>query len=198
MTTSSSYVQDDDALYEVCSIASSTETADNLPGPGRLLGNLYSHLGVRLENRIEKIAVKLHGTAANPNSLQYDDALIHGAHSVTNSTESGYDANELAVQLPTRPPSPQDVDVAYEICSFASSNETADNLPGPGRLLGNLYSLVGTRIENRLGKVAVRLGRGPAATTMKIQRIRDDQSLGYFARRRQLRKNCNRLVRYMR
>ena len=39
----------DNVVDEVCSIASSNETADDLLGPGRLLGNLYSHLGDRLE-----------------------------------------------------------------------------------------------------------------------------------------------------
>ena len=34
-------------------------TADNLPGPGRNLGNLYSFLGQPLERHINKIAWKL-------------------------------------------------------------------------------------------------------------------------------------------
>lgn len=50
-------------------------------------------------------------------------------------------------------------DVDYELCSIASSNETADNLPGPGRLLGNLYDNAGRRLENGLGRVARRMGR---------------------------------------
>lgn len=53
-----------------------------------------------------------------------------------------------------------DADV-YELCSIASSNETADNLPGPGRLLGNLYDSAGRRLEGGLGRVAVQMGHGP-------------------------------------
>lgn len=57
-----------------------------------------------------------------------------------------------------------DADVDYELCSIASSNETADNLPGPGRLLGKLYDSAGQRLENGLGRVAVRIVRASQAT----------------------------------
>ena len=88
-------------------------------------------------------------------------------------------------------------DEAFEVCSIASSNATADNLPGPGRLLGNLYARLGVRLENGIGRVAILLGRGPEATSLKIQRIHSDQTLGYVTRRKKLRKNCGRLVQYM-
>lgn len=61
--------------------------------------------------------------------------------------------------------------VEYELCSLASSNETADNLPGPGRLLGNLYEGIGRRLENGLGRVAVRMGLNPHIMAMSNQGI---------------------------
>lgn len=90
-----------------------------------------------------------------------------------------------------------DADVEYELCSASSSNETADDLPGLGRVLGNLYTSVGRKLENGLGNVAVRMGRGPNATALKIQRILGDKSLRSIARRKKLRKKCKSLARYI-
>lgn len=56
----------------------------------------------------------------------------------------------------------------YELCSIASSNETADDMPGPGRLLGNLYDDAGRRLENGLGRVAIQMGRRPRAGDNQI------------------------------
>ena len=92
-------------------------------------------------------------------------------------------------------------DEACEVCSLVpstTSTETANDLPGPGRLLGNLYSYLGMRVENGLGRVAVLRGRGPEATALEIRRILTDQSLGYAGRRKKLRKKCDRLARYAR
>ncbi len=44
----------------------------------------------------------------------------------------------------------------YSYYSTRSSNYTMSNLPGPGRLLGNLYSSAGSFLERRLGKLAYR------------------------------------------
>lgn len=86
----------------------------------------------------------------------------------------------------------------YEVCSLTSSAETADDLPGPGRLLGNLYSFIGRKFENRVGSVVVRMGYGPTVSALKIQRIEEDQSLCYSVRRKKLRKNCKLLAQYLR
>lgn len=196
MSTLSPSLQDGDTVYEVCSIASSTETADNLPGPGRLLGNLYSYLGVRLENGLGRAALQLHGKTAHGPPLQHDGSPSR-VSLAERSTTSRFDALSFLMQSSMRPPSFQD-EYTYEVCSIASSTETADNLPGPGRLLGNLYSSAGIRIVNRLCRVAVQLGRGPEATALKIRAIKDDPSLGHFSRRKELKKKCNRLARYTR
>lgn len=44
----------------------------------------------------------------------------------------------------------------YSFFSTWSSNYTMSNLPGPGRLLGNLLSGAGSSLERRLGKIARR------------------------------------------
>ena len=50
-----------------------------------------------------------------------------------------------------------------------STNDTASNLPGPGRLLGNAYSYAGRRLERAVGAVVHKAGLGPNATYSKIQ-----------------------------
>lgn len=90
-----------------------------------------------------------------------------------------------------------DTDADYELCSASSSNETADDLPGLGRILGNLYVSAGRKLENAFGRVALRMGRGPNATALKIQRILEDESLRSFTRRKRLEKKCKILARYI-
>lgn len=58
---------------------------------------------------------------------------------------------------------------AYEVCSIASSTETADNLPGPGRTLGKLYSHLGSKVENGLGKAAAWMGHNPKGAVSNDQ-----------------------------
>ena len=84
--------------------------------------------------------------------------------------------------------------VDYELCSIASSNETADNLPGHGRLLGNLFTLIGQRFEHGLSSTAKRMGYGPRVTAKRILRIYDNDL--YPARCKKLRRNSACLVRY--
>lgn len=90
-----------------------------------------------------------------------------------------------------------DSSVEYELCSIASSNETMDDLPGPGRILGNLYTSARRRLENGIGRLAVRMGRGPNVTALKIQRILENKSLRPLTRHKKLKKNCKRLSRYV-
>lgn len=49
-----------------------------------------------------------------------------------------------------------------------STNSTASNLVGPGRVLGNFYSSTGRRLERTLGGIAHRVGLGPEAVYEKI------------------------------
>ncbi len=51
----------------------------------------------------------------------------------------------------------------YSYTSTWSSNFTTSNLPGPGRILGNLFSTAGLALERRLGKLAYRAGLGTFA-----------------------------------
>ena len=48
--------------------------------------------------------------------------------------------------------------------SLYSTNYTMSNLVGPGRVLGNLYSSLGRRLERSIGVSAHKAGYGPSAT----------------------------------
>lgn len=49
-----------------------------------------------------------------------------------------------------------DTTTIYSYFSTVSMNYTASNLPGPGRLLGNLYSKAGSALERGLGRLVYR------------------------------------------
>ena len=59
----------------------------------------------------------------------------------------------------------------YTFTFYSSTNDTASNLPGPGRLLGNVYSYAGRRLERAVGIVAHKSGFGPNATYQKMQEL---------------------------
>lgn len=54
-----------------------------------------------------------------------------------------------------------------------STNYTASNIPGPGRLLGLFYRKVGHQIEQGLGYLADRAGFGPCAVALDIWETTD-------------------------
>lgn len=97
---------------------------------------------------------------------------------------------------------PNDVDIV----SIVSSNMTEDDRPGPGRILGNVYSSLGRQLESLLNSFAERRGLGPEAVAHRVRRREED----LFNRRRlerpptnytkeeavQQRKDVKKLVRY--
>ena len=90
-------------------------------------------------------------------------------------------------------------DCLWEICSATDTDETADNLPGHGRLLGNFYSLIGCKFETKRGHAADRIGLGPLAIARKIRRIVIENEDGYIwnSQRKKAGRKCKQLVRYV-
>lgn len=86
----------------------------------------------------------------------------------------------------------------YELCSIASSNETASDIVGHGRLLGKLYTFLGHRLESGIGNAAEKLGYGPRMTAKKIKQLCEDKTMTVDRRCRAIRKKCDRLERYLR
>ena len=72
------------------------------------------------------------------------------ASSVADSSQLDYlfddDVNEDVISTTTK------------LTSYYSTNYTESNLPGAGRVLGQVYSLVGRQIERTVGVVAHRVG----------------------------------------
>lgn len=87
--------------------------------------------------------------------------------------------------------------------SIISSNITEDDLPGPGRVLSNIYSNLGRRLEQLLSSFAERRGSGPSVVAHRISwnEFRRTFSLfGPYTRKdlERQRKDVKRLVRYVR
>lgn len=89
--------------------------------------------------------------------------------------------------------------------SIESSNETASDLPGAGRTLGNVYSKLGRKLEGAL-VLAVRSnqGKGPSEIARKIMQLRSEVNIlqglhsgdrlpGLF---KKLKKDCRALLEY--
>ena len=102
----------------------------------------------------------------------------------------------------------------YTLCSASSLNDTEDGLIGPGRTLGMVYGLLGEKLENVAGRIAVKvLHRGPQETGKNILTVHGkpyiylrDRKTGQDVRTlnpqynnvKLIRKKCKRLNRYVR
>ena len=73
-------------------------------------------------------------------------------------------------RLPVHPTAEMDPEDMVSI-SAESSNETASDIPGPGRLLGKFYARLGWMPETVLNLIARSMGRGPVTTSNEIQRL---------------------------
>ena len=97
------------------------------------------------------------------------------------------------------PSSLPEFDCHYSICSDERSDVTADNLPGHGRLLGNVYSYLGGKLEPILARAVRGMGCGPQAVAEKVQRfsIEDDDWHIKRDKRKKAEKKCKQLARYV-
>lgn len=97
---------------------STNATASDLPGPGRILGNLYSRGGRPLERALGRLA------------------------------------HRIGLLPPSFIPGVDTYAVGDESEGSRSINYTMSDLPGPGRILGNLYSSGGRRLEKGVARLA--------------------------------------------
>ena len=89
-----------------------------------------------------------------------------------------------------------------------STNATAPNLPGPGRLLGLLLDRLGKGLESSVNQGAGRLGMGPEAVAREIRQLRRHETMtigerysssrGPLSKReaRTLKQRCEKLLKY--
>lgn len=83
--------------------------------------------------------------------------------------------------------------------SIISSNITEDDLPGHGRVLGNVYSSLGRRLERLLSSLAERYDTGPNAVARRIRKTEGKRRWSDACTRKELerqREDIKRLVRY--
>ncbi|KAI5123499.1 hypothetical protein M0805_006659 [Coniferiporia weirii] len=84
-----------------------------------------------------------------------------------------------------------------------STNATEDNHVGPGRIIGKIYGRLGGCLEVQLGRIAEKMGRGPRATAIRIQRRRNvitsataGKLLTIKAESERLENDCERMLKY--
>ena len=93
----------------------------------------------------------------------------------------------------------------------ASTNSTASNLIGPGRVLGLAYAASGKVLERHVNSVANRLGFGPSATLRAVKDrwqsyLQDSDKLILTlndlnlsrSKKKQIERKCKRLLKYAR
>lgn len=99
-----------------------------------------------------------------------------------------------------------DQEYNFEKCSLISSittNATADDLPGPGRILGNFYSYAGCHLEVQIGRLAEKMGKGPRMAADRIIRRRTKaRSLSASSKKIENKngkviKDCQKLLKYV-
>lgn len=95
-------------------------------------------------------------------------------------------------------PHTSDDESSYFLGSYNSSSETDSDVPGPGRLLGKAYGFFGRKIENVLSVAAVKVGRGPRATAIKIRRLIRESTPIKSSSHKKLKKAGKHLVKYTR
>ena len=84
-----------------------------------------------------------------------------------------------------------------------STNATEANIPGVGRTIGLFYDYAGGKLQKKINQVSEKLGYGPRATALKIEKTLNDPDLGrpqlFFApsKGNRLTKYCYQLLKYI-
>ncbi|KAH8115070.1 hypothetical protein DFH11DRAFT_1743234 [Phellopilus nigrolimitatus] len=160
--SSSSYCWEWDHVRRFSSVNTSTTsistnaTAPGLAGPWRTLGLAYDAIGQLIEDGFNGLANSLRKSRLQ--SPQCDD------EAEGDDDEADGDDDDITV-------------------STLSTNATAPNLPGPGRILGLGYDAGGRILEKRLNRFATNLGMGLRSIGYSLRLRRDTaMKLRYTAR----------------
>lgn len=169
---------------------STTATAPNLPGPGRVIGLAYDALGNVLVSKISRLNARFRGQERSTDvQVTIPGRILVG---------SPYEEN--------------DTPEAFASQSSFSTMATAPNLPGTGRVLGLVYDDLGFRLVQLLTKWAIKLDYSPEEASKAIfERIYQIEHNNRNKRRSLgpvcigdlsrsdvaiLRKGCRRLLKY--
>ena len=64
-------------------------------------------------------------------------------------------------------------EVRYIYVQDDSSSATASNLPGPSRVVGKLFSYLGTKLERSINLAVDKLGYGPLAYRRRLLKVHE-------------------------
>lgn len=147
---------------------STNATQSDLAGPGRIVGRAYRRAGRALEDGLLKIAKKARPTRRQDVGQGAEQA--HGA--LVQFQEDNRGGRNRRRQGTSAAGTSETGSSMWHTFTFRtlSSDETATNLPGAGRLLGNLYTVGGRLLESRMNKIAIKSGRGPDACAERIRK----------------------------
>ena len=124
---------------------STTATAPNLPGPGRVIGLGYDALGNVLVDHIGRLRSRFR------KGKQNESQALHSSEDLAQSLFPQDEEAGETLESSEKSASQE---------SF-STNATAPNLPGTGRVLGLLYDALGNKLVNWMSKWAVKHGYSP-------------------------------------
>ncbi|KAI5117266.1 hypothetical protein M0805_000997 [Coniferiporia weirii] len=156
----------------LCTVSeySTNATVSDMPGPGRILGKVYSRSG-------RALTAGLGGVARRLRERRRRNSPVPATADPSPSNNAPADAQTSGVGR------------SYTLSIAPSLNETASDKTGAGRLLGNLYSAGGRTLEARLSALAIRAGGGPDACAERIRESLgqgatfESQRLSYLAHR---------------
>lgn len=172
-------------------VTARTETASDLPGPGRALGKLYSMAGRKIERYATRYwAHRLRRTrksrrATLPKSNGAVRKFMRFCRINRSATSRQWQARAEPDGFHSGSISPRGILVISRTTSM-SSMATVSNRPGAGRCIGNLYSRGGRVLERWVGRIAHDCGFGPVAVFQRLCDLMgklEDVPWGTFGRR---------------
>lgn len=148
---------------------STNATQSDLVGPGRTIGSAYRRAGRALEIGLSKVIQKARTKRGQDTGQGIAQGALAVPHTIPDKNERGQGRWRRGTSTPSTSRTGSSIRRAFSF-STVSSDETGTNLPGTGRLLGNLYSAGGGMLESRLNKIAIESGRGPDACAERIRK----------------------------
>lgn len=143
---------------------STNATRSDLVGAGRLVGKAYSRAGRALETGLGKA---IHAIRSRRTRKPSSDSTQSNAMQLQVLSEPSKARGEEGRRATTARTGPS-IRHAFSF-STVSSDKTETNIPGTGRVLGNLYTAGGKALESYMNKRAIRAGRGPEASAKRIR-----------------------------
>lgn len=143
---------------------STNATRSDLVGAGRLVGKAYSRAGRALETGLGKA---IHAIRSRRTRKPSSDSTQSNAMQLQVLSEPSEARGEEGRRATTARTGPS-IRHAFSF-STVSSDKTETNIPGTGRILGNLYTTGGKALESYMNKRAIRAGRGPDASAKRIR-----------------------------